>query len=311
MLGIDLSSLKEELHKVPVHQNYKPINTIKDLKLRAVGWERYIEIKEGESVSSLEYYRIPLSLFNLFSFDEFCKFVHSTIIMMHESVRNLFEENPQHEIFRKIRSSMWRWSHSKSGWNEIVDAYNNLRNFSFINDTDFEIRLDHSTYFNECGCSKYTRTFLDGVFGLLIYYKGKHVLTVGFSILGGKRILVQQVQLVNRKGNRFLYKLPRNLIEFVIELFAKNFIGYKLYIVNGESLVGRIIGEYKDCLSRIPDEKERSVWETESYLICSIKIRHLEADSPRIISFYGNTGKYKTSGEFKFNKGLYHMVLLE
>ena len=68
MLGIDLSSLKEELHKVPVHQNYKPINTIKDLKLRAIGWERYVEIKEGESVSSLEYYMIPLSLFNLFFF---------------------------------------------------------------------------------------------------------------------------------------------------------------------------------------------------------------------------------------------------
>src|SRR5581483_4269851 len=132
---------------------------------------------------------------------------------------------------------------SSAKWNEVVDAYNALRSFSVMPEKGFELLLDHSTYYNEYGWSHYNRLYLDGVFGYLLLYKGEHVLTIGFSIMGGKRLLIQQVQAPARKGNRALYRLPHNRVEFVIELFERHFEGYELSLVTGESLVEKTLSQ--------------------------------------------------------------------
>lgn len=290
MLGIDLISLKDNLCKVPAHKANKPSETIKDTANKLCKWGKYISSRFGEGVCFLDYYyRLPIKAFESFSFDELCKLQYSSIFMMEESVRELFETDTHYEIIRKIKSSMWRWDFSPGNWNEIVDAYNNIRNFSFVDNPNVEIRLDYTTYYNQYGYSKFARVFLDGVFGFLIYYKGEHVLTIGFSILSKKRILIQQIQSAKVKGNRFLYTLPQNKTEFVLDIFLKNFPGYKLFLINGSSLVKKTISDYKSCLS-VSDDKEQ-----KEYL--KNKIKHLTKRSESISVFYSDTGRHSFSGK--------------
>src|SRR3546814_1923886 len=64
---------------------------------------------------------------------------------------------------------------------------------------------------------KHSRTPLDGVFAYLVQYKGEHVMTLGFSLINDRQILLQQVQLKNRTGNRWLFRFPENRLEFIID----------------------------------------------------------------------------------------------
>src|SRR3546814_4012996 len=82
---------------------------------------------------------------------------------------------------------------------------------------------------------KHSRTPLDGVFAYLVQYKGEHVMTLGFSIINDRQILLQQVQLKNRTGNRWLFRFPENRLEFIIDKFRSAFRGYRIHIVDGKS----------------------------------------------------------------------------
>lgn len=306
MKGLNLKTFRLDLHKIEP-DSQTPAETISDWSLKLGPWVTQIVDWYGENNFDFrnEYYRLPLKMFKGFSFDELCKLYYSSVIMMHRTVVDLFEKQAQYEIVRKIANSMWRWS-SKGTWNEVADAYNRIRNFQFLEDPDFEIRLDHSTWFNERGYSKYSRTFLDGTFGFLVYYQRKHVLTIGFSILSGRRLLIQQVQSAQRSGNRSLYKLPKNRIEFVIDLFQKNFAGYELYVIDGHGLVERILNDYRRALQMRLDDHER--WARNpswaSYLPkikqdCDElrwKIAHLEVDGRRLVALYNDTGSYRLGG---------------
>ncbi|MDE2001877.1 MAG: hypothetical protein KGI60_04930, partial [Patescibacteria group bacterium] len=190
MKGLQLRSLSGELEKVPEEFAEKPVQTIPDIEAkfgkrityRGEGCEKRSKILKN-------YHDFPLGAFVNFSFDELCKFWHSTICSMNESVDVLFTKNARYEIVRKIGSSMWRWGCRKGTWNEVVDAYNGISNFSLDLGPDFEIRLDYTTYYNECGRAKFSRIFLDGVFAYLVYYRGEHVMTIGFSIAEGRKLL--------------------------------------------------------------------------------------------------------------------------
>jgi hypothetical protein len=220
--------------------------------------------------------------------------------MMDRSVVDLFESSAQHEIVWKIKNSMWRWGLSKGTWNEVVEAYNRLRHFSFDR-PDFELRLDHTTYYNEYGYGKYSRVYLDGVFAYLVYYKRKHVMTIGFSIQEKKQILIQQVQTTARKGNRWLYQLPSNRLEFVVELFQKNFPGYRLWVIDGSSLAEKTIADYRRGLQGA----ER--WgDAEEILAFKTKIEHLETDKSRLNALYKNTGRFCLGSSKSVNGILHH-----
>lgn len=171
---------------------------------------------------------------------------------MHESCSDRFEKDPEYEIIRKISSSMWRWGwtdKSVKGWNSLVRAYNAIKSFD-LGLKGLTIKLDYSTYYLEKGYSKYTRTFLDGVFAFLIYYKDKHVMTIGFSVASDNRILLSQFQLKNRKGNRFLYKLPKNRLDFIVDKFYKHFKGFDIYLVDGKSLAKSTQNMYENALEK-------------------------------------------------------------
>lgn len=313
MKGLRLSSLTGELKKVVAKYNQKPVKTVGCLEknLGTLG-QQWIDLYGGTDATFSNYYhRLPHQALKGFSFDDLCKMKYSTIFMMHETVVKIFERNARYEVIRKIMSSMWRWGAGKGTWNEVVDAYEHIRNFVFTNDPNFEVRLDYSTYHNEFGYAKYSRIFIDGVFAFLVYYKKKHVMTIGFSLMEGRQLLIQQVQSAKCSGNRYLYRLPHNRLEFVVELFRQNFPDYKLHVVDGKSLTQKTLSDYRrglqntqERLSRYAAEIKNAVTPSkeridrylkESEEDCRVlqeKILHLESDEERIASFYGNAGQF-------------------
>ncbi len=329
MKGLQLRSLSGELYGVAPAHAEKPVNAIEAVEEKLGPWKRYARGHCGENFSFLrDYHRLLLRALAGFSFDELCKLHYSSAIMMDDSVDKLFERDARYEVVRKIESSMWRWGVGKGTWNEVVSAYDCIRHFSFVDDPDFEIRLDYTRHYNEFGHAKYSRTFIDGVFAYLVYYKKKHVMTIGFSLMEKKRLLIQQVQLANRTGNRFLYKLPNNRLEFVIDLFRKNFPGYRLHVIDGDCLAEKTLADYRRSLARerehcrryrnearsakgeskelnarwlAQSEQERAAFEE--------KIAHLTADRQRLISFYGTIGRFSFGiAPIKVNGLVHHRV---
>ncbi|MBI4118506.1 MAG: hypothetical protein HY455_03160 [Parcubacteria group bacterium] len=287
MKGLQLRSLSGELHKVEPAYASKPAHAITGAKEKLGSWAQSLE-RDFERAFAFpdDCSRLPLEAFAGLSFDELCKIYYSSIFMMDTSVDKFFETSAQHEVVRKIKSSMWRWGCGTGTWNGVVDVYNGIRAFS-LGLPDFEIRLDYTTYFNEFGRGKYSRVYLDGVFAFLVYYKRRHVMTISFSIMEKRQLLIQQVQLINRTGNRWLYRFPRNRLEFVIGLFKKYFSGFGLWVIDGKSLVKKTLADYRRGL-----RSAERVREPEECRGIKEKIAHLEGDKRRLASFYRNVGGY-------------------
>ncbi len=304
MKGLHLRSLTGELCKVKRGSGDKPAKTIRAVQQKFRRWQNYLRSEfDGEFDFPHDCYKLPARAFDGLSFDELCKIHYSSGILMDKSVTDLFETKAQFEVVRKIESSMWRWGFGKGCWNEVVEAYNRLRQFSFGH-PDFEIRLDYTTFFNQYGRGKFSRVYFDGVFAYLVYYKREHVMTIGFSIQDKKRILIQQVQTTARNGNRWLYRLPSNRLEFVISLFRKNFPRYALWVIDGDSLVHKTLTDYTEALNRA-DRVENS----EDSHALKAKIRHLEADRPRLSAFYTNTGQFGISSSKRINGLVHHKII--
>lgn len=328
MKGLKLSSLSGELHKVSVEHDKEPVKSIERLieKLGTFPTEiRPYLTKDFDFF--LDSHRVSLEKFVGFSFDELCKIHYSSRIMMSGSVTKFFERNVRHEIVRKIESSMWRWNMSRGTWNEVVETYNGIRGFKFSEDPDFEIRLDHTRGTNHFGCAKFSGVYLDGTFAFLVYYKRKHVMTIGFSVVDGKRILIQQIQSTQRTGNRYLYRLPSNRLEFVIDLFRKNFPEHALYLVDGNTLVDKILANYRESLemaergikqySSVPERlsndngfSQRMLEDYQKDHAAFVeRIRHIEEDRERIASSYSNPGRYKfASVKFPAASLVHHLI---
>lgn len=324
MKGIHLRSLTGELHHVaPMFENDPVLEIDADQKLAFC--QDYIESRHGEFSFKRDFYKLPLRSFKNFSFDELCKLKYSTIFTMEESVSTLFDTQPKYEVVRKIKSSMWRWGHKTGTWNEVVDVWNCIRRFDLNLNSDFEIRLDYTTGYNDYGYSKYSRTFIDGVFAFLVYYKRTHVMTIGFSVTNGRRILIQQVQLRQQSKNRWLYSFPKNRMEFVIDSFATHFPGFKFCIIDGQSLAKKTIASYERGMQRAQERVERyqQYVETESSQhetrvqenkdeveTFRARIAHLRNDVPRLAGFYRNCGRHSLGKTVDVNALTHHQLSL-
>ena len=93
--------------------------------------------------------------------------------------------------------------------------------------------------------------FLDAELGYMIYYKGEHVLTIGFAP-SKDGILIAQFQCAKKKGNRWLYKLPKSLDAYVVERMQAAFPGEDVYLVDGKSMASKIRSSYPPD---VPKEK--------------------------------------------------------
>jgi len=195
-------------------------------------WEEVIRLNDLSDVE------------RILSLNELGRLYFSHKKVFSDSSKEEMRKDPKYHLIEKIRVCYAKWgAWGTITWNELVSFYNQLRTFR-IGEPDFSITLDWTTGFNERGYSTYSRTFLDGVFAFLVHHKGKHVMTIGFSLADDGKLLIQQVQLVNKKGNRFLFQLPTSYMSWVLTLFKSHFIGREIYLVTGESLAYSIIEQY-------------------------------------------------------------------
>lgn len=303
MKGYPLSMFSEDLSKVQLIDEEHPSRSF-DV-MAALG-EDVVNHYESYYSSEDLLGRIPARILQArLTFDQLCKVHYGRTIMMDSSVEDLYKDEPTYAVVRKIGNSMWRWGCGSGVWNEVVEAYDGIKQFD-LGIEGFEVRLDFTTGYNERGYSRESRTFLDGVFGFLIYYKGEHVMTLGFSVMEGRKLLVQQVQLTKRKGNRFLFKLPENRVEFFLQCFAKAFPSYKLCIADGADIARINLNSYKRGLEDLKDRIKRDrCWEEDPKAEVKMwreKIQHLEGDLPRLAALYANTGRFTRGTDFTVNR---------
>lgn len=321
-VGLRLDSIREPLFPVARRHGEKPVRAIKNFAERLFSADpnsvaEYGLKDEGDAVYE-KYHRLPLRAFRQFSFDELCKLRFSSFCSMDEAVEKLFESDPSYEVVRKIGSSLWRWSAFRGDWNQLVAAYDGIRRFHIDEfPYQFEVRFDYTMWCHRRGLSKYSETFLDGVFAYLVHYKGQHVMTVGFVVAKDYRILITQLQLKQPKGNRFLFKYPINHMSVIIKLFQRAFPQHQIAVVEGNSLVERLARDYLDGqtnakryafdyykaarLAKDSKSRERHLKNLEEkrqqFQRCMVGLQKLETNRPRLCRLYGSLGKFQTEGE--------------
>jgi len=157
---------------------------------------------------------------------------------------------PQLAVFWKIRNSAWRFRMKEMEWKDMAAYYRFFQDFEF---GDFEVTLDMTT-----GCNTrsggaltrkyhpYSETYIDGTFGLFIWHKGKHVLTISVSPTHAG-LIINQVQLKEKKGNRWLYQLPRHYFDFAVECVyeAAEKHGIQVMLISGKHAAERVASGYE------------------------------------------------------------------
>jgi hypothetical protein len=144
----------------------------------------------------------------------------------------------------KVRHSLWRYGGSRD-YPRFVACYNGLGRLA-IDLPDFAVRITHTRSINTAAWAADGRDnpiYLDASFGALVYYRGKHVMTIGFAP-SEYGILVAQVQLREKRGNRFLYKLPAPYLDFALDMIQRAFPDDSLYLVRGSSTTAAIRAAY-------------------------------------------------------------------
>lgn len=313
--GIPLTAYADDLSYVPVHLNDTPAKAFDVLEAVGGNVREYISSRYETTDIHKVLHRMPTAFFERLGTDLGAKAMLSCPYALDSSTEEELNAIPSFELIRKISSSMWRWGTRRAKWNEIVDAWNGIRSFD-LGIEGFDVTLDYSTWYNPCGNSKHTRTYLDGVFGFLVHWKGQHVMTIGFSIVDGRRLLLQQVQAVNPTGNRWMFRLPANRMEFVIDRLMAAFPRHTLMIADGADYAQRSLDSYRNGLESSarrldqsnggsPEYADRLQKEVKAF---SEKIAGLEQDIDRIAALYRNIGRYTLGDEFKTN-GMRHYKL--
>ena len=194
---------------------------------------------------------IPYELLRqVFTISELCCLWQDEIVMSRLS-EHIRENEP---ILHKVGNSLFHYGEKRGrDYNALVDGVNGLRALS----TDlpgFDFRITYTWSYEAQGTAQHKipckadpekdYIWLDSVFGLMVYYKGEHVLTIGFSI-ADNGIRVSQVQLRSKKGNRFLYHLGCHYFDWAIDVLGRAFGHENLWLVTGDSALDAVIKAYK------------------------------------------------------------------
>jgi len=193
--------------------------------------------------------------------------------------------NHPHFIYaHKLALSAWHWlskgpkqENGKLAWSRVVQYHRFFMGFSFApegSQEKFDVTIDHShSWVNKRGSGEYTGwltdpatgerkagTWLDGEFALIISLNGKHLLTLGVCTTAAG-IIVNQIQLKQKKGNRWLFKLPKPYFEFALErlMAAADAAGLPLYLVTGESHAEELGRVHKEAVQADDTLKPRII----------------------------------------------------
>lgn len=114
--------------------------------------------------------------------------------------------------------------------------------------------------FKPCGKQRYSSSFrqiyLDGKFGILIFFKNKPTITISFNIDNNDNIYLHQIQ--SHVKARGLYRLGENWQQKTLDYVCTLFPNHKLNIIDGEFLSNMVKNSYsKDCAENdLPSKSE-------------------------------------------------------
>jgi hypothetical protein len=206
-----------------------------------------------------------------FSASEICMMEHSSFFLKSNEFELALRSEIAPLIVERIRLSAWHNHASILGWDEMVQVYNSLRQFS-VGLENFTAAFDHTRSCNPKGSAAYHRhvigdtrqpIYLDGELAYIISFKGKPVLVLSFNVVKPTResapaIYIRQIQLLEKTGNRWLYQLPCHYVEhFVIrmrEAFSKN----DIYLIRGDVLGEETAQNYEATLQRIKERLKQN-----------------------------------------------------
>ncbi len=186
-----------------------------------------------------------------FTLDEQCRIWFAQFVM--SSLHEFIEK--EHPILEKVRMTMHHcFSRNYLTFSKIVNG------LSKLTWPGGEVKLVWTTKYRCDGPAAHEiykdNLWLDNDFGALIYVGGKHVLTIAFGG-GPEGIYLSQVQLKNKKGNRFLYKLSNHYLDLAIEMLANAF-EMPIWLIKGNSAVNCIRASYgKSVCSMTFDDELR------------------------------------------------------
>lgn len=246
MKGYPLSMFGKRLERVPEGSSRDPLLSLKDELIAHPRIHDNSDILDVMYLSEwTEYLRqFPLSfLTEVVPFQTLIEVNYMSMFTFGSDRCYEFEKIPEHRIVQKIQNSFSRWGNDAGWdtWNTAVSIYEQLVTFTL---PQFTCTLDWTTGYNIRGYSEAARIYLDGTFAYLVHYKGEHVMTIGFSFTDIGDLYIHQVQLVQAKGNRFLFKLPCHYMEWIVSLMRYHFIEREVFVVEGESLASVIYEAY-------------------------------------------------------------------
>lgn len=193
-------------------------------------------------------------LARVFSRDELFRLWHDSVLS--SRLDDHFQEHEQ--LAWKVQNSLWRYGCLRD-FRRFVACHNALARIRAAW-PGFDVRITHTRGCNTAAWAVHGREdpiYLDASLGVLLYHRGEHVLTNGFAV-SRHGVLVAQVQLRKKRGNRFLYKLPGAYLDVAIDLLQRAFPDERLHLVTGESArtaIQRAYGKDADCL--LPETLER------------------------------------------------------
>lgn len=231
--------------------------------------------------------------------------------LVQESESVQLQNDPRYELLSKIRDSMSEAGSEPASWDEVTGVYKRMRSFSI---PEFELRLDHITDTDGWGKTKHARICIDGVFALFLYRGKKHVLTIGYSLARDK-VLIGNVQAPKDTKGWGLQFLPKERLEYVIGLFQEIFVGYELYLVDGENLVDRLMDDYRRelCQATLELEQAKTAEEKRVAQNWCAEFRQciagMEKGRDRLVAIYRKTGRFKLSGSQLLNGLRYHRLV--
>lgn len=207
-------------------------------------WERWFDWHQ-------HWHYLEPQYFTDLTADEKVQLWQSSIVM--SELGEHLKDQPETRLFDRVRLSLWHYGWPRD-YNESVRWYELVRTFDFGD--GFETFIDYPHGWSGYGYSEHTKTYLDGDLAYLVHYKGKHVLTIGFSVCR-HGVLIQQVQAKTKKGNRWMFKLGGSLLDVAVNKLVAHF-GLPAWVIDGDSLgqkIRRSYGRHADKFS--PEDEAR------------------------------------------------------
>ncbi len=327
LLGVPLATFDQQLSKVPEIHDGTPVSSFDPWSIvRPCVSEYARHLGKGRSPDFMDVHdRLPIEAFHGLSFDQEAMIQHQGTIYVDDDLRRLRKEDPRRAMIAKIKDSAWVWTEgscARIGWNDLVDVHEGIRRFD-IGVDGFETTLDWTNSRPRNGYARCCEKWLDGTFAFLVHHKGRHVLTIGFSITSRRQILIQQIQNARRQGNRWMFSFPTNRIEHVLDRFARAFPSMDVMLVDGRDVANDTLKGYRQ--QRRESEKALSIHAERMHqgavdadhhlemmernlrraLEARALVRHLNAEVPRLEAFYADSGRYARTGTISLN-GMRH-----